>query len=383
MTAASAARIAVIGAGWAGAVTARLLHDAGNEVEVFEKARVVGGHSRVETLNGVVYEPNGAHIFHTSNQRVHDFVAAYGLSRPYEHKVVTEAFLHENDDEPVLLSWPPQIQELEGLPIWDSVEKELGELPDHAGGANFEEHVISLMGPTLYRIFVRDYTVKQWGCDPTELSTAFAPKWVELRDDGYRRLFRDRWEFFPAEGVNSVIERILAPIPITVGAEIALTDVEDLARSFDRLVLTAALDDFVGRPGALAWRGIEMRSRYLPTDSPTGTITAAYVVNRPSARVPFTRTVETKHASGQAVDGTVVSEEFPGAPARHYPVHTVGGDNEAANSALQSEIREACPVPVAFSGRLATYRYIDQDQAIADAMATADAILAELAAGTV
>jgi UDP-galactopyranose mutase len=376
-------RIAVVGAGWAGAVCARLLHDAGHRVEVFEKAAVVGGHSRVEILSGVIYEPNGAHIFHTSDQRVRDFVAGHGLERPYAHKVVTEAYLHDDDDAPVLLSWPPQLDELRELSMWPTVEAELADLPNEPRGANFEEHVISMMGPTLYKIFVRDYTIKQWGRDPVELSAVFAPKRVELRDDGYRRLFRDKWEFFAPEGVNSVIESILAPIPVSLGAEIRLDAVEDLAASFDRLVLTAALDDFVDRPGTLAWRGIEMRSRYHPTDEPSATVTPAYVVNRPSARVPYTRTVETKHASGQRVAGTVVSEEYPGAPARHYPVHTVAGENEAANIALQAEITEACPIPVAFAGRLATYRYIDQDQAIADAMTTAEAILAELDAGTV
>ena len=376
-------RVAVVGAGWAGAVTARLLHDAGLEVEVFEKASVTGGHSRAERLHGVVYEPNGAHIFHTSDQRVRDFVAAHGLSRPYEHVVVTEAYLDPDDEEAVLLSWPPQISELKALPIWPVVERELAQLPARPRGANFEELVLSMMGPTLYRIFVRDYTVKQWGCDPTELSTSFAPKRVELRDDGYRRLFRDRWEFFPAEGVNSVIESVLAPLAVSVDTEIVLADVERLAADFDRLVVTAALDDFVGRPGTLAWRGIEMRSRFIATDSPAETVTAAYVVNRPSARVPYTRTVETKHASGQQVAGTVVSEELPGSPARHYPVHTVEGINEAANLALQAEIAAACPIPVVFAGRLATYRYINQDQAIADAMAAADGILADLAGGTV
>jgi len=239
------------------------------------------------------------------------------------------------------------------------------------------------MGPTLYRIFVRDYTVKQWGCSPTQLSSIFAPKRVELRDDGYRRLFRDRWEFFPAAGVNSVIESVIAPVPVTLGAEIGLADVTDLTASVDHLVVTAALDDFVGRPDTLAWRGIEMRSNFVATDSPGETVTPAYVVNRPSARVPYTRTVETKHASGQQVRGTVVSEEYPGAPARHYPVHTVDQANEASNAALQDEVRSASPIPVWFCGRLATYRYIDQDQAIADAMSTSDQILTGLASGTV
>jgi UDP-galactopyranose mutase len=376
-------RTAIVGAGWAGAVTARILHDAGVAVEVFEKAAVVGGHSRAELLEGVVYEPNGAHIFHTSDQRVHDFVVAHGLDRPYQHQVLTEAYLDPDDDEPVLLSWPPQIGELAELPIWRSVEQELAALPPAPIGDNFEEHVISLMGPTLYGIFIRDYTVKQWGCDPRELSSVFAPKRVELRDDGYRRLFRDRWEFFPPRGINSVIESVLAPVPVVTGQEILLADLDELAGRFDNVVVTAALDDFVGRPGSLAWRGIEMRSRFVPTDELDATLTPAYVVNRPSARVPYTRTVETKHASGQEILGTVVSEEIPGAPARHYPVHTVDRSNELVNAQLQDEIRAASTVPVYFAGRLATYRYINQDQAIADAMDTAARVLEELSGDTV
>jgi UDP-galactopyranose mutase len=371
----SSKRIAVVGAGWSGAVVARELTDAGYAVEVFERADRVGGHSRSEVLNGIVYEPNGAHIFHTSNARIAEYVMAHGLVRPYEHKVLTEVFL-DDEEEPVLLSWPPQIGELEPLPIWPSVKRELDALPAEAAGEDFETYVISMMGETLYRLFIRDYTVKQWGCDPTELSSGFAPKRVELRDDGYRRLFRDRWEFFPAEGVNGVIESVLRPVAVTSGATIGLDDLDDL--DADAVVITAPLDDFVGRPGTLAWRGITMRSRYVPTESVADTVTAAYVVNRPSPRVPYTRTVETKHASGQLALGTVVSEEFPGAPARHYPVPTVGRTYEAANERLKAEIREASGVPVFFCGRLANYLYINQDQAIEQGFACAEAVRCEL-----
>ena len=103
-------RIAVVGAGWTGAVAGRLLTEAGFAVEMMEKAAVVGGHSRAETMNGVVYEPNGAHIFHTSNAAVNRFVNAHGLTRPYDHKVLTEVFLSPDDDdhEGRLLSWPPR-----------------------------------------------------------------------------------------------------------------------------------------------------------------------------------------------------------------------------------------------------------------------------------
>lgn len=371
-------RIAVVGAGWSGAVVARALSDAGAIVEVFERAPHIGGHARSEVLNGVVYEPNGAHIFHTSNEEVAKYVERLGIRRAYEHKVVAEVYLREDDETPVRLSWPPQVAELRELSIWQTVERELQLLPPEPRGEDFESYVMSMMGATLYSLFIRDYTIKQWGREPSELSSSFAPKRVELRDDGNRRLFRDRWEFFPERGVNSAIEAVLAPVPTTCGVELDLNGLNELAPRFDAFVVTAPLDDFLGRTGELAWRGISMRSRYIPLDDEAATLTAAYVVNQPSARFPYTRTVETKQATGQRIKGTVVSEEYPGAPARHYPVPTVDGTYESRNLELKEEARAAARRPLFFCGRLANYTYIDQDQAIAQALESATEIQAAL-----
>ena len=352
---------------------ARELHDQGIPVHVVEREAVVGGHARVEVLNGVVYEPNGAHIFHTSDERVADYVQRFGLHRPYEHRVATEVYLRDDDETPVLLSWPPQVDELRRLADWPIIERELAELPKRPAGEDFETWVVSLMGRHLYRLFIEGYTRKQWGCEPSELSSRFAPKRVDLRADNETRLFRDRWEFFAAEGVNTIIESILAPLAVTCGVAVDLDNLFDVVGVPAAVVLTTPLDDFVAKPGALAWRGIRMQSRYVPVDDPGATLTPAYVVNRPSLRVPYTRTVETKHASGQRINGTVVSEEYPGAAARHYPVPTVGGANELANDVLQDEIRASLrSLPTFFCGRLSTYTYIDQDQAIARALACAE-----------
>lgn len=369
--------VVVVGAGWSGAVVARELHDAGVRVEVLESAAVVGGHARCERLNGVVYEPQGAHIFHTSDERVARYVTSFGMCRRYDHRVLSRVEVAPGDER--LLSWPPQLGELRLLPQWPTIERELAERPDQPHGEDFETWVVALMGRTLYELFVEHYTVKQWGRHPSQLSSRFAPRRVELRDDGDTRLFRDRWELFPAEGVNSTIERVLAPVPVCCGVDATLDDLVDLRPRPDAFVVTAPIDDLVGRPGALEWRGIRMVSRYVPTDDPAGTVTPAYVVNHPSPSTPFTRTVETKHATGQRIAGTVVSEEHPGAPARHYPVPTVDDGNEARNVALQREITEAlAPGATFFCGRLATYTYIDQDQAIAGALDCAGAVLAAL-----
>jgi len=373
-------RVAIVGAGWTGAVTARQLHDDGFTVEVFEQAPVVGGHSRVETVNGVVYEPNGAHIFHTSDEEVAAFVKRFGMGRPYEHKVLTEVFLSDDDDAPQLLSWPPQVAELQQLPIWPTIERELSQLPPAPSGDDFETFAVSLMGRTLYRLFIEGYTVKQWGRQPSELSSRFAPKRIDLRRNGDRRLFRDRYEYFEPDGVNHIIGEVLAELRVTCGARILAEHLSELARSFDAVVVTAPLDDFLGRPGELEWRGITMRSTYHPVEDEAATVTPAYVVNRPSLRVPYTRTVETKHATGQLARGTVVSEEYPGAPARHYPVPTVDSVNERRNAELKAEIEAGAPLPVLFAGRLANYLYINQDQAILEGMACASRAAAVVAA---
>ena len=373
-------RIGIVGAGWTGAVAGRLLTEAGFAAEVMEKTGVMGGHSRAETMNGVVYEPNGAHIFHTSNAAVNQFVNAHGLTRPYDHKVLTEVYLSPDDDDEDarLLSWPPQVDELMDLPVWPTVERELAALPDQPTGDNFEDFVASMMGRTLYDLFIRDYTAKQWGRPATELSARFAPKRVELRRDGHRGLFRDRWQYFPPNGINEVIESVLSTVAVTLNTEVTVDDADQLSQDYAAVIITAALDDFARRPGELEWRGIEMRSHYFPVDDPGGVVTPAYVTNRPSARVPYTRTVETKHATGQQIEATVVSEEMPGVPRRHYPVLTTDGVNERRNAELADEIAARFSIPVYFAGRLATYRYINQDEAIADAMAVADRVAKDL-----
>ncbi|WP_103500196.1 MULTISPECIES: FAD-dependent oxidoreductase [unclassified Streptomyces] len=376
--------VAVVGGGWSGCTAARLLLDRGYRVHLYERDQQLGGHSRSEVLGGVVFEPNGPHIFHTSNRAVADFVGQYAIGRPFEHRVLTEIFL-EDEEEPRYLAWPPQVDQLRELPLWPRIEKELENLPATPSTANFQEYSESVMGPTLYGLFVREYTVKQWGREPHELSADFAPKRLDLRTDGNTRLFRDRWEFFPERGFQEVIEQIARPVPVTVGATLGLTDLEELAREHQAVVVTAALDDFAGRPDALEWRGIRTVSRYVPVDDPAATLTPGYQVNRPSLRRPYTRTIETKHATGQRIGATVVSEEYPGAPHRHYPVPTVDSRNERLNDSLKREIRDAAPLPVFFCGRLANYLYINQDEAIAQAMACAeevDAFLASAGGGT-
>ena len=369
-------RVAVIGAGWAGASAARALVDAGLHVEVFDAAGVAGGHSRVETLGGVVYEPGGPHIFHTADPRVARWVQRFGMRRRYDFRPLTRLVL---DGEERHLSWPLRLDELRTLRQWPQIERELAARPAKPDPTHFESWCVSLLGETLYRWFVYGYTVKQWGCEPSRLSSRFAPKRVDLREDGRHGLFLDRWQYFPRHGVNSVIEAMLGGVALHFGTTLSLAQLElPELLAFDHVVITAPLDDFAGAQGngRLAWRGIRVVARYHETAEPTDTCTAAYAVNEPQLEVPYTRTVETKHATGQRIRGTVVCQEYPGAPDRHYPIQTPDNVHERENERLKELIRKAAPRPVSFCGRLATYRYINQDEAILDGLRAADGILA-------
>jgi UDP-galactopyranose mutase len=366
-------RVAVIGAGWSGAAAARQLHDRGVAVEVFEAADVVGGHSRAERIHGVLYEPNGPHVFHTSEPRVAAFVRRFGVARSYEHRPLT---LVRIDGEPRYFSWPLQLPELMTLPQWSRIRAELAGRPAACDTSDFEAYCVSLVGETLYRLFIYHYTVKQWGVAPRTLSAEIAARRVQLRDDGDRRLHRDRWEYFWPEGANPVIEAMLRDIPLHLNVEVRLADLGDAAyRRFDAAVVTASLDAFTDQATPLPWRGIRVLARYCDTEEPGGTVTRAYVVNQPDPDVPFTRTVETKHASGQRIRGTVLCEEHPGHPAKHYPVPTADHEHEHRNRALQAFVRSESPIPVVFCGRLANYVYINQDEAILQGLRAVDDLI--------
>jgi UDP-galactopyranose mutase len=354
--------VRVVGAGLAGATVAHVVAGAGRPVEVIEGGPTWGGQLRTASAHGILYEPYGAHIFHTADTSVWRFVTGLVRLREYRHVVRTEVFDRT-------LSWPPQLAELRELPQWPIIERELRLRPDRPRGDNFETWCVDLMGETLYREFIEGYTRKQWGRDPRELSSLWAPRRIELRSDGYRPLFRDPHQGWPEGGYAPLIDALLAPADVTMGQPVSVTDWDDLCRGAAAVVLTCPLDDFFGEAlGRLPWRGVALRSRYLPGVAhalPCG------VLNTPSADRPYTRAVETKWMSGQSGPGTVVSYEYPGAPARHYPIDDVDGANRALQRRYEVEVARLPGPPRYLAGRLATYAYLDMDQVIRQAMNTA------------
>ncbi len=346
----------VVGAGLSGAAAAWELARQGYDVRVFEREANVGGHCRTEWRDAIPFEPHGPHIFHTTDREVWELVTSLTTFLPYRHRVVTRI-------GDVVIGWPPQVGELPQLPEWEAIDRELAVLPGRPDCSNFKTYCVSILGPTLYELAVRPYTEKQWGCDPTTLSASIARKRVELRRDGNPELFRDPYQGWPRHGYGSLVGALLEDVQVTCGADVTIADIRDLSPPGSPVVVTAALDDFLCGTEPLCWRGVRLEVEDLPGVS---LAQEAMVVNVPDPDVPWTRTIETKWAIPELHDrpGTIIMREYPGAKSKHYPVDDADGANGARQRRLERRLARMARNVFHLAGRLATYRYINMDQAI-------------------
>jgi UDP-galactopyranose mutase len=367
-------RALIVGAGLTGCTIAHRLAKHGVDSVLLERAPKPGGLIRSDHLHGVLYEPHGSHVFHTDDQEVWRLANAITPFNGYRHRV---RILIEGR----LLNWPILVSDIDRQSRAADIRRELAERrgidPDaRARAANFEAWCLELMGPTLYERYVKPYTQKQWGRPPRELSAAWAPRRVGVHWDDDPYLFGDRFQGWPAgpNGYTDLVDGLLdSPrIALRTGVDVSLrTLAAHVARAAaDVVVLTCPLDLFcAGRLGALEWRGIAVRAVHVPHLQHAQ---QAMVVNYPALEYPFIRIHETKHASGQRCQGTVLGFEFTGAPGRHYPVelpHT-----RALNDRYQAFLRERVG-NVVFAGRLATYSYLDMDECMRQALDCADALV--------
>ena len=363
-------RALVVGAGLTGASVARELADAGWNVVVHEATGLAGGLIRSATMEGIVYEPHGSHIFHTDDSEVWEYVNRFVRFNDYRHQVRIMI-------EGKLLHWPMSVGDIDAQSCPDDIRRELAERESvdseaRAMAANFEEWCLELMGPTLYARYVHPYTKKQWGREPRELRASWAPRRVQVRRDGDPYLFPDAHQGWPdgRQGYTDLIEGLLGHRRIRLVTEsgVSYATLDGVSAEADArcVVLTCPLDAFSDfELGRLEWRGITVANVHLPH---VELAQPAMVVNYPSLDYPFIRVHETKHASQQTCQGTVLGFEFSGAPTRHYPINLP--ENDALNVRYQELIRHRFQdrLAVYFAGRLANYVYIDMDDCVRQAL---------------
>ncbi|MGN0887183.1 MAG: UDP-galactopyranose mutase [Candidatus Spyradenecus sp.] len=371
----------VVGAGLWGCVVARELAEAGNRVLVLEARSLPGGNARsqIDPKTGIECHCYGAHIFHTSDERVWAYARRFVSFTDYRHRVLTE-----HDGKVYFMPLGLALinafygTNLKPADVPGFIAGEVAKAGLTGEPRNLEEQAISLIGRPLYEAFIKGYTQKQWNTDPKDLPS-FIIRRLPVRanyDIGY---FNDPHQGVPREGYFALFANLLDHPAITVRYN---TDYLAQREAFPAelpVFYSGPLDAYFNyRYGALPWRGLRFEWETKPVRDWQG----CTVMNYADASVPYTRIHEFKHfhPEREAVhqsEKTIICREFPAdwklGDIPYYPVNT------AASAELLAKYQAdaaACP-NVIFGGRLGEYRYYDMDKVIARALDQVHAYLAQ------
>ncbi|GAA4331439.1 UDP-galactopyranose mutase [Pigmentiphaga soli] len=352
----------VVGAGFAGSVMAeRLASQSGKRVLVIDRRPHIGGNAYdFYNEDGLLVHQYGPHIFHTNSPKVVEYLSGFTRWRPYEHRVLARV-------DGMLLPMPINLTTMSAV-----FGRALG--PDEARALlaslavpvadvkTSQDMLLSTVGTELYRKFFHGYTRKQWGLDPSQLDKSVAAR-VPTRLSTDDRYFTDDFQCMPLHGYTRMFEALLAHPNITVATGTAFADIRDDI-GYGHLIYSGPVDEFFGyRCGRLPYRSLAFRHETLPQQQfqPVG------VVNYPSPDVAYTRVTEYKHLTGQKHARTAITYEYPSAVGDpYYPVPRPEND---AIFRQYRRLADATP-DVTFVGRLATYRYYNMDQVVAQALST-------------
>ncbi len=365
----------VVGSGFFGLTVAeRAANELGLRVLVIDRRSHIGGnaYSEVEPETGIEVHRYGAHLFHTSNQHVWDYVTRFTEFTNYQHKVYTN---HAGEIYPLPINLGTINQFFRSAHGPDAARALVTEQAAELGGTeprNLEEKAISLIGRPLYEAFIRDYTAKQWQTDPTELPAEVISR-LPVRYTYDNHYFSDTYEGLPVDGYTAWLERMADHPNIEVRLD---TDFFDEGQPVNKaamvgkvpIVYTGAIDRYFDyAQGELAWRTLDFEQEVLPIGDFQGTS----VMNYADASVPFTRIHEFRHFHPERDyqnEKTVIMREFSRFADRtdepYYPVNTAA-DRERL---LQYRELASGESGVFFGGRLGTYKYLDMHMAIASAL---------------
>jgi UDP-galactopyranose mutase len=366
--------LVVVGSGFFGLTVARqAANELGLKVLVIEKRAHIGGnaYSEFDPVTGIEIHKYGSHLFHTSNERVWEYVNRFTTFNNYQHKVWTK---HQGQLYPMPINLDTINQffgtRFSSEEAKDFIQSQLTE--DEASNAsNLEDRAIALIGQPLYEAFIKGYTEKQWQTDP-KLLPADVINRLPMRFTSEHRYFNDKYEGLPLNGYTAWLESIADHKNIQIRLDTDFFSIRAELDSAVPIVYTGPIDKYFDFEfGALGWRTLDFHDEVVGVGDYQGTS----VVNYSDLDVPFTRIHEYRHLHPERNyqnDSTFISREFSrfAAPADepYYPVNT-----EADRHQL-SEYRELIKQEngVWFGGRLGTYQYLDMHMAIASALTLFD-----------
>jgi UDP-galactopyranose mutase len=352
----------IVGAGFAGSVLAeRLAAGSGQRVLLIDRRPHIGGNAFDHyDADGILVHRYGPHVFHTNAPHVAAYLSRFTRWRAYEHRVLAQV---DGTLVPIPINLTT-INRLYGLSLQPAEAKAFlaARAETVATIRTSEDVVVSQVGRELYEKFFRGYTRKQWGMDPSELDKAVTSR-VPTRTNTDDRYFGDSFQKMPLHGYSRMFENMLDHRNIKIMLNVDCREIEHEVR-YDRLIYTGPIDEFFDyRFGKLPYRSLHFRHETLDQEI----FQSVAVVNYPSDEVPHTRITEYKHLTGQKHSKTSITYEYPAAEGDpYYPVPRV--ENAALFRRYQI-LADAMP-HVTFVGRLATYRYYNMDQVVAQALST-------------
>ncbi|MHA5180630.1 UDP-galactopyranose mutase [Oenococcus oeni] len=353
----------IVGAGPFGSIFAYEAAKFGKRSLIVEKRPHIGGNMYTHTGNGITVHDYGAHIFHTDNKEVWNFVNKFADFNNYQNQVIAN-YQGELYNLPFNMN---TFYEMWGVKTPAEAKAKIEEQKKEAGISgqprNLEEQAISLIGTDIYRKLIKGYTEKQWGRKATELP-AFIIKRLPVRFIFDNNYFNHRYQGIPIGGYTQLFDKWLSSDLIDVKTNADFFEhKDDYIKEFPRIVYTGMIDRFFDyRFGELEYRSLKFESETLDTDNYQGNS----VINYTDAKTPYTRVMEWRHFDGLADKGkTIITREYPQnwdrSKEAYYPV------NNEKNTEIYKKYAKLARQhkdQFIFGGRLGLYRYFDMDQVI-------------------
>lgn len=354
----------VVGSGLFGAVFAHEAAKKGKKIKVIEKREHIGGNIYTKEMENIQVHQYGAHIFHTSDKFLWDYVNQFAEFNRYTNSPVAN-YHGEIYNLPFNMN---TFNKLWGVVTPKEAKAKIDEQRAYLNGKrpeNLEEQAISLVGIDIYEKLIKDYTEKQWGKKTTELP-AFIIRRLPVRYTYDNNYFNDTYQGIPIGGYTQIVEKMLAYDNIDVETNVDFfTNKETYLTQYPKIIFTGMIDEFFDyQLGELEYRSLRFETELLDVENYQGNA----VVNYTDAQTPYTRIIEHKHFEFGIQEKTVITKEYSKTWEKgdepYYPV------NNTENNGLYAEYKQlAETVPnVIFGGRLGHYRYYDMHQVISAAL---------------
>ncbi|WP_349532815.1 UDP-galactopyranose mutase [Leuconostoc citreum] len=364
----------IVGAGPFGMIFAYEAAKRGKKSLVIEKRPYIAGNMHTHTEHGITVHDFGAHIFHTDNKEVWDYIRRFASFNGYQNQVVANykgtLYNLPFNMNTFYQMWGTKTPDEAKAKIEAQKQVALKDLGDKQP-SNLEEQAISLIGTDIYEKLIKGYTEKQWGRPATELP-AFIIKRLPVRFIYDNNYFNHRYQGIPVGGYTQIFEQMLSEAD---GLVDVLTDTdffdhkEELLAEFPRVLYTGMIDQFFDyKFGELEYRSLRFEHELIDSENYQGNA----VINYTDSQTPYTRVMEWKHFDGLADEGkTIITREYPQEWNRskeaYYPVNN--DKNTQIYKQYAKEARQSHP-EIIFGGRLGKYRYFDMDQVFNDALNT-------------